>query len=166
MLAALMLLAGLARGAVVSAQPLPPSDLAFGLEKLHWGMTMREAHGRYPLLDGAPVGSDQITTALSLQNFPVAGCRFTAMLEFERGRLDRVTLDSVGTAHLKACNDRIKAALSRQYGRDPGGFSTARNPHGYSEYAAWGGPVTDITYGALTDGFIMVRFAPADQIRP
>lgn len=166
MLAALMLLAGLARGAVVAAQPLPPSDLAFGLEKLHWGMTMRDARSRYPLLKGAPVGSDQLTAALSLQNYAVAGCRFTAMLDFARGRLDQVTLDSIGTAHLKACNDRIKAALSRQYGRDPGGFSTASNPHGYSEYASWGGPVTAITYGALTGGFIMVRFARADQIRP
>jgi hypothetical protein len=161
MLTALMLLAGLARGVAAMPAPLPPSDLAFGLEKLRWGMQLRDARSRYPHLEGAPVGSDQLYTNLSLADYPVAGCRFTVTLDFFRGRLDQVTLDSNGAAHLKLCNDRIKALLSRQYGGDNGGFSTAKNPHGYSEYAAWGGPVTEITYGALTDGFIMVRFAPA-----
>jgi hypothetical protein len=161
MLATVMLLTMLAHGAV--AQPLPPGDLAFGLEKLHWGMSLRDARSRYPGLEGAPVGSDQLTTTLSLPDYAVLGCRFAVSLEFARGRLDQVTLDSNGVAHLDACNDRIKAALSRQYGGDAGGFSTARNPHGYSEYASWGGPVTEITYGALKGGFIMVRFSPAGQ---
>jgi hypothetical protein len=162
MFAVLILLA--VRGAVAPA-PLPPGDLAFGLEKLHWGMGLRDARSKYPLLQGAPVGSDSLTTNLSLQNYPVAGCRFTVSLEFARGQLDRVTLDSGGAAHLKTCNGRIKALLSRQYGGDNGGFSTARNPHGYSEYAAWGGPVTEITYGALTGGFIMVRFTRAGGLQ-
>jgi hypothetical protein len=159
MFAVLILLA--ARGAV--APPLPPGDLAFGLEKLHWGMSLRDARSFYQRLEGAPVGSDQLTTNLSLPDYAVLGCRFTVSLEFARGRLDQVTLDSNGVARLAACNDRIKAALSRQYGGEAGGFSTVKNPHGYSEYAAWGGPVTDVTYGALKDGFIMVRFSPAGQ---
>ena len=163
MFAVLILLA--AHGAVAQAPPLPPGDLAFGLEKLHWGMSSRDARSFYPRLEGGPVGSEQISTTLSLPDYAVLGCRYTVTLEFARGRLDQVTLDSNGVARLAACNDKIKAALSRQYGGEAGGFSTARNPHGYSEYAAWGGPVTEITYGALTGGFIMVRFTRAGGLQ-
>jgi hypothetical protein len=160
MLAILILAAGLARGAV-----LPPGDLAFGLDRLHWGMTLPEAKSRYPLLQGAPMGMDQLSTSLTLPDYAIAGCRFTVTLDFERGFLGQVQLDSEGTAHLKACNDQIKAMLARQYGGEAGGFSTASNPHGYSEYASWGGPVTEVMYGALTDGFITIRFSHAGVAR-
>ena len=104
-------------------------------------MTLRDASSRYPLLEGAPMGIGPAHhQPVACRITPSLGCRFTVTLEFARGRLDQVTLDSDGTAHLKACNDRIKAALSRQYGGEAGGFSTASNPHGYSEYASWGGP--------------------------
>ena len=36
---------------------------------------------------------------------------------------------------------------------------TGVNPHGYSEYAAWRGPVTEVTYAALDGGYITMRFA-------
>lgn len=160
MLSVLILAAGLARGAA-----LPPGDLAFGLDRLHWGMNLREAQSRYPLLQGAPMGTDQLSTSLTLPDYAIAGCRFTVTLDFERAQLDQVHLDSEGTAHLKACNEAIKAMLTRQYGGEAGGFSTEHNPHGYSEYASWGGPVTAVLYGALTDGFITIRFSRAGVAR-
>jgi hypothetical protein len=164
MLSALMLMAGLARGAQAIPPPpvlpsvLPPGDLAFGLERLHWGMTPPEARGFYPALDGNPAEPGQPSSTLSLADYPAAGCKFTVTLNFDRGRLSGVDLDSNGTAHLKMCGDRMKAALLSQYGGEPGGFSNAPNPHGYSEYGTWGGPVTEVVYAALRDGFIEIHF--------
>jgi hypothetical protein len=166
MLLALMLMAGLARGAQQQAipQPVLSADvLGFGLEHLHWGMTPPEARGFYPALDGNPAEPGQPSSTLSLADYPAAGCKFTVTLDFDRGRLSGVDLDSNGTAHLKMCGDRIKAALQRQYGGEPGGFSNAAHPHGYSEYGTWGGPVTEVVYAALQDGFIEIHFTRTPQ---
>ena len=164
MIATLMLL-GLLRGtAAIAAPPVSADDLAFGLEKLHWGFTIRQARSLYPGLDGVPPDPDQPWAQFVLNPYNYAGCLFTVKLAFESGRLARVDLDSNGTAHFKRCNDRIKAALARQYGGDNGGFSTAPNPHGYSEYGSWGGPVTEVTYSALADAFLEVSFARTPPI--
>jgi hypothetical protein len=162
MLLTLMFVAHLARAAASHAvlpPVLPPGDLAFGLDKLKWGMTAREARKKYPSLDGPDAEPGQLSATLSLRNYAIAGCRFTVSLDFALGRLDQVDLDSDGTAGLKACSDAIKPALIRQYGGEPGGFSPAQNPHGYSEYAAWGGPVTEIVYAELKGGFITMHFS-------
>ena len=163
MLVTMMLVAHLARGP--AAPLLPPGDLAFGLDKLKWGMTAREARKKYPSLDGVEAEPGQLSATLTLRDYAIAGCRFTVSLDFERGLLDQVDLDSDGTAHLEACGGRIKPALIRQYGGEPGGFSAARNPHGYSEYAAWGGPVTEIVYAELRGGFISMHFSPTPSHR-
>lgn len=158
MLAHLILLAALS-GQVPAPQTVTsPDALAFGLERLRWGMNAREAAQRYPALEGTPPEQGEPWNSLSLANFPLAGCIFTARLNFERGALSDVELDSVGTARLERCGARIKAALSRQYGGEPGGFSTGPS-HGYSEYGAWRGPVTEVTYASLEGGFITVRFS-------
>jgi hypothetical protein len=165
MLLSLALMASLARAAPSIAQtsivqaPASPDRIAFGFERLTWGMTEPQARGLFPRLDGAEPDPGQPSSTLNLEGLKVGGCRFTVTLSFERGRLAELTLDSNGVAHLKACGETIKTALSRQYGGEPGGFSTAAHPHGYSEYAAWRGPVTEVTYAALTDGFIAVTFA-------
>ena len=159
MLLSLALTASLARAAPSIAQaPTSPDRIAFGFERLTWGMTEPQARGLFPRLDGAEPDPGQPSSTLNLEGLAVGGCRFTATLSFERGRLAELTLDSNGVAHLKACGETIKTALSRQYGGEPGGFSTGTNPHGYSEYGAWRGPVTEVTYAALTDGFIAVTF--------
>jgi hypothetical protein len=133
-------------------------DLAFGLGGLHWNMTPQQAHGVFPALDGVPPDPGQPSAQFSLPDFNIAGCPFGVKLDFERGHLQRIELDSNGAAHLKNCGPKIRAALLRQYGGEPGGFSTAPNPHGYSVYATWGGPVTEIVYAELRDAFIEVSF--------
>jgi hypothetical protein len=161
MIATLALL-GLLRGAAaIAAPPVTGSadDLGFGLEKLHWGIGIRQAKSLYPGLDGVPPDPGQPWAAFALNPYSYGGCRFIVKLQFESGLLTHVDLDSNGTAHFKSCNDKVKAALGRQYGADNGGFSTAANPHGFSEYGSWGGPVTEVTYSALAGAFIEVSFA-------
>ena len=143
----------------VSAAAPSPDEIAFGFAPLKWGMTEQEARGLFPKLDGLPMAPGQPDATMSLADVALGGCRFTASLEFERGRLAALTLDSNGIAHLKECGAKIKPALARQYGGEPGGFSPGPNPHGYSEYGAWRGPVTEVTYAALEGGFITLRFA-------
>jgi hypothetical protein len=142
-----------------AAHAATADDLAFGLGRLHWNMTPQEAHGVFPALDGVPPEPGQPSVQFSLPDFSIAGCSFGAKLDFERGHLQRVELDSNGAAHLKSCGPKIRAVLLHQYGGEPGGFSTAPNPHGYSIYATWGGPVTEIMYAELRDAFIEVSFS-------
>lgn len=160
MLATLILTAALSKAAPAIAPPTAsPNALAFGLDKLQWGMNAREASRHYPALEGTAPEAGEAWNILSLNNFGYAGCAFTVTLSFDRGLLNEVELESVGTARLERCEARIRAALVRQYGGEPGGFSTESHPHGYSEYGAWRGPVTEVTYSALQDGFIQIRFA-------
>ena len=148
-------------GGVIHAPPpaASPDAIPFQFAPLTWGMTEQAARGLFPKLEGLAMDPGQPEATLSLADVAVAGCRFTATLDFERGRLSALSLDSNGAAHLKQCGAKIKDALARQYGGEPGGFSTAPNPHGYSEYAAWRGPVTEATYAALDGGFMTLRFA-------
>jgi len=155
--AALLLAAGM-----LQAAPAPsPDQLAFGLEKLTWGMTPQAARGQYPALDGAAMEPGQPVSTLSLQNYAVADCRFTVTLTFERGRLGQVDLDSNGTAHLAVCNARLKHLLQDQYGRTSGGVTA--NSHGFSEYGSWGGKEMDISYGELDGAFIKVTFKRVER---
>ncbi len=154
MILALVLLAGLSR----APPTLSSDDLAFGLAKLKWGMSPPEARGQLPKLDGVRAEPGQPASELTLHDYPVLGCHFTVMLTFESGRLAQVDLDSIGTAHLAACDAKIRAALAAQYGNATGGFSTGANPHGYSHYGAWRGPVSELVYGELDGGFISLNF--------
>ena len=95
-------------------------------------------------------------STLHIANYDVAGCRFTVLLTFERGRLAEVDLDSNGADHLAACNTRLKRLLADQYDGLGGGFSANRN--GFSDYGSWGGKTMDISYGALDGAFIKVTF--------
>lgn len=149
--AALLLAAGL-----IQAAPAPPDRLAFGLDKLHWGMSPQAARGQYPALDGAPVEAGEPLSTLHIADYDVAGCRFTVLLTFERGRLTEADLDSDGAAHLAVCNTRLKRLLADQYGGLGGGFSA--NQNGFSDYGSWGGKAMDITYGMLDGAFIKVTF--------
>ena len=156
---ATMLLALLANS-VAPALPTPsPDAIAFQFAPLKWGMTEQAAKSLFPRLDGLPMEPGQPDASMTLGDVALAGCNFTATLEFERGRLSALSLDSNGVAHLKECGAKLKAELARQYGGEPGGFSTGANPHGYSEYGAWRGPVTEASYAALEGGFITMRFA-------
>ena len=140
-------------------------DLAFGLDKLHWGMTEREARRRFPALDGNEPELGQPDAQWTQTGYSIAGCRFTLTLDFEQAALAEIELESEGTHQLQACGNRIKALLVRQYGGEDGGFSPARNPHGLSEYASWSGARTDVTYGALRNGFIDITFRRRDAGR-
>lgn len=154
--AALLLAAGM-----IQAAPVPPDKLAFGLDRLQWGMSAQAARGQYPALDGAPMEPGEPVSTLHIADYDVAGCRFTVLLTFERGRLAEVDLDSNGAAHLAACNTRLKRMLADQYGGLGGGFSANRN--GFSEYGSWGGKAMDITYGELDGAFIKVTFRGAGR---
>jgi hypothetical protein len=148
---------------MLAAMPKPAhaaaDDLAFGLEKLHWNVTPQEAHGVFPALDGVPPEPGQPWAQFTVPDFKIAGCAFGVKLDFERGRLQRVELDSNGAKGLKSCGPKIRAMLLHQYGGEPGGFATTPNPHGYSAYASWGGPVTDVVYAELRDAFIEISFS-------
>jgi len=157
-----MSLPGLILGAVMlQGAPVSPDQLAFGLDRLSWGMTAQAARGQYPALDGAAAEPGQPVSSLTMTDYDVAGCRFTVLLSFERGRLAEVDLDSNGVAHLAACNTRLKRQLQDQYGGLGGGFSVGRN--GFSDYGSWGGKQMDITYGALDGAFIKVVFRGAKR---
>ena len=154
--AALLLAAGM-----LQAAPVSPDVLAFGLDKLTWGMSPQTARGQYPALDGAAMTPGEPLSTLRIADYDVAGCRFTVMLSFERGRLSEVELDSNGADHLAACNARLKRLLQDQYGGLGGGFSTGS--HGFTDYGSWGGKQMDITYGALDGAFIEVTFKGAGK---
>jgi hypothetical protein len=154
--AALLLAAG-----VLQAAPAAPDRLAFGLDKLDWGMTQQAARSQYPGLDGAAMEPGEPVSTLTLQDYAVAECRFTVTLTFERGRLGEVDLDSNGAAHLAACNARLKRLLQDQYGRTSGGVTP--NSHGFSDYGSWSGKQMDITYGELDGAFIQVKFTRAER---
>jgi len=156
MSAALLLAAGM-----LQAAPVSPDVLAFGLDKLTWGMSPQTARGQYPALDGAAMTPGEPLSTLRIADYDVAGCRFTVMLSFERGRLSEVELDSNGADHLAACNARLKRLLQDQYGGLGGGFSTGS--HGFTDYGSWGGKQMDITYGALDGAFIEVTFKGAGK---
>lgn len=149
--AALILGAVLLQGA-----PASPDQLAFGLDRLSWGMTAQAARGQYPALDGAAAEPGQPVSTLTLADYDVAQCRFNVLLTFERGRLSQVDLNSNSPAHLAACNARIKRELGDRYAALGGGFSTNKN--GFSDYGSWGGKKMDITYGELDGAFIKVTF--------
>lgn len=143
----------------IPARAAAADDLAFGLDGLHWNITPQAAKGVLPALDGVAPEPGQPWAQFSLPDFKIADCRFTVKLDFERGHLQRVALDSNGAARLKSCGPKIRAALLHRYGGEPGGFSTAPNPHGYSAYASWGGPVTEVVYAELRDAFIEISFS-------
>jgi len=140
----------------LQAAPASPDMLAFGLDKLAWGMSPQATQGQYPALDGAAMTPGEPVSTLHIADYDVAGCRFTVMLTFERGRLSQVDLDSNSAAHLAACNARLKRLLQDQYGGLGGGFSAGS--HGFSDYGSWGGKRMDITYGELDGAFIKVTF--------
>lgn len=150
-IAVLLLAAGM-----LQATPAAPDKLAFGLDRLAWGMSPQSARGQYPALDGAPMAPGEPVSTLGIADYAIAQCRFTVMLTFERGRLSEVELDSKDAAHLTACNARLKRLLQEQYGGLGGGFSA--NSHGFSDYGSWGGRTMDITYGELDGAFIKVTF--------
>jgi hypothetical protein len=156
----LILAAALAYGS-----PADVDGLAFGLEKLHWGMTEREARRRFSALDGNEPEQGQPNAQLALSGYSIAGCRFTLSLDFEQAALAQIELESEGAHGLQACGNRIKALLVRQYSGVEGGFSPARNPHGLSEYASWSSAQTNVTYGALKNGFIDITFRRRDGRR-
>ena len=144
--------------AAVLGSPTNADDLALGLDKLHWGMTERAARRRFPALDGNEPQPGQPDAQLTQSGYSIAGCRFTLTLDFEQAALAEIELESEGARQLQACDKRIKTLLVRQYGGEEGGFSPARNPHGLSEYASWSSARTNVTYGALKDGFIDITF--------
>ena len=155
-LAALLLAAGM-----IQAAPAQPDMLVFGLDRLHWGMSAQAARGQYPALDGTPMEPGETVSTLHIADYDAAGCRFTVLLTFERGRLAEVDLDSNGAAHLALCNTRLKRLLADQYGGLGGGFSA--NQYGFSDYGSWGGKAMDITYGMLDGAFIKVTFKGAGR---
>jgi len=149
----------------VLGSPANADDLALGLDKLHWGMTEREARRRLPALDGNELEPGQPDAQLMQSGYSIAGCRFTLTLDFEQAALAEIELESEGTRQLQVCDKRVKALLVRQYGGEEGGFSPARNPHGLSEYASWSSAQTNVTYGALKNGFIDITFRHRDSGR-
>jgi hypothetical protein len=153
-----VILASVLTAALAYGSPVNVDDLAFGLDKLHWGMTEREARRRFPALDGNEPELGQPDAQLAQSGYSIAGCRFTLTLDFEQAALAEIELESEGTRQLQACGNRIKALMVRQYGGENGGFSPVRNPHGLSEYASWSGVQTEVTYGALKNGFIDITF--------
>jgi hypothetical protein len=153
-----VIFASVLAAALTHGSPVNADDLALGLDKLHWGMNAREARRRFPALDGNEPEPGQPDAQLARSGYSVAGCRFTLTLDFERAALAEIELESEGSRQLQACDKRIKALLVRQYGGEDGGFSPARNPHGFSEYASWSGAQTEVVYGALKNGFIDITF--------
>jgi hypothetical protein len=157
------MLALLVAAALMQGSPAAnPDGLAFGLDKLHWGVTEREARRLLPALDGNEPELGQPDAQLRQTGYPIAGCHFTLTLDFEQAGLAQIELESEGVRGLQACGNRIKALLLHQYSGEDGGFSPERNPHGLSEYASWTGARTDVTYGALKNGFIDITFRRRD----
>lgn len=149
--------AALVLGAVMlQGAPVSPDQLAFGLDRLQWGMSPQAARSQYPALNGAAADPGQPVSTLTLADYDVAGCRFTVLLTFERGSLSEVDLDNNGVAHLAACNTRLKRMLADQYGALGGGLS--KNSNGFSDYGSWGGKKMDISYGEVDGAFIKVTF--------
>ena len=98
-----MTAAALILGAVMlQGVPASPDQIAFGLDRLQWGMTAQAARGQYPALDGAAAEPGQPVSTLTLADYEVGQCRFNVLLTFERGRLAEVDLNSNGPAHLAA----------------------------------------------------------------
>jgi len=152
-----MSVAALVLGAVMlQGSPASPDQLAFGLDRLQWGMSGQAARGQYPALSGAAAEPGQPVSTLTLTDYDVAGCRFTVLLTFESGRLSQVDLNNNGVANLAACNTRLKRMLQDQYGALGGGLSPNRN--GFSDYGSWGGKKMDISYGEVDGAFIKVTF--------
>jgi hypothetical protein len=135
-----VILASVLTAALAYGSPVNVDDLAFGLDKLHWGMPAREARRRFPALDGSEPEPGQPDAQLAQSGYSIAGCRFKLTLDFEQAALAEIELESEGTRQLQTCNKRIKALMVRQYGGEDGGFSPARNPHGSANMPAGAAP--------------------------
>jgi len=157
-IAALLLAAGMLQAAPAS----PPDMVAFGLEKLAWGMTPQAAKGQYPALRGEAAEPGQPLSTLALADHDAGPCRFAVVLTFERGRLRQVDFNTPDPpARLAACNSYVQRELQDRYGSLGGGIGKNRN--GFSEYGSWGGKQIDITYGELDGMFVKVSFRRADK---
>ncbi|MEO8896625.1 MAG: hypothetical protein ABI450_12165 [Rhizomicrobium sp.] len=155
--AALVLAAGM-----LQAAPASPDQLAFGLEKLSWGMTPQAARGQYPALDGAAMEPGQPVSTMALIDHDAGPCRFSVMLIFERGRLRQVDFNTADPpVRLAACNAHVKKILQDRYGSLGGGIGKNRN--GFTEYGSWGGKQMDISYGELDGAFIKVTFRHVER---
>ena len=146
---------------MLQGAPASPDQMAFGLDRLQWGMTAQAARGQYPALDGAAAEPGQPVSTLTLANYDAGPCRFNVLLTFDRGRLAEVELNSSGVTRLAACTAHIKRELGERYAALGGGFST--NQNGFSEYGSWGGKAMGVTYGALDGAFIKVTFRGAGR---
>lgn len=139
---------------------LSPDDLAFGLDKLHWGMTVRDARMRYPRLAGPIPQPGQVLFSLAIDDYPYAECIFVVHLIFDNGLLSRVELKADGSANFRACHNKIRADLSKQYSAVPGGIGPSPSLPGSSFHGEWTGSVTDIVYDDLQNAYVDVIFSP------
>jgi hypothetical protein len=79
---------------LIPPQSLSANDLAFGLDKLHWGMSIKDAKTLFPNLNGEPIQPLQVLATLSLDNYEYGECAFAVHLDFENAKLTRVELET------------------------------------------------------------------------
>jgi hypothetical protein len=82
-------------------------DLALGLDKVRWGMTVAEVRAVYPSLNGE-------RRALSMTNYFYEGCNFDVYAEFTDDRFDSVILETADRS--EPCYQRIKNELRARFG--------------------------------------------------
>lgn len=127
--------------------PAPSEQLAFGLDRLRWGMTSNEVRAFLPTLGPVPPRIGYLAanqSRLFVEDYEYAGCRFELMFFFAGG--DHLTTVSVansdGCALAADVKSRIETELQTRYGTGA--------LHG------WKGFVTSGTYGFYGTGPIKI----------
>jgi hypothetical protein len=97
--------------AAESVSNLLPDSLAFGLDRLHWGMTTSEAEQLFPklelkLVDIAPFNAppDWGPTLRGTDIYQWSDCRLRLALSFYKDRLDNVSVCESKSQHPFAAN--------------------------------------------------------------
>jgi hypothetical protein len=94
----------------------PRTELALGMQALHWGMSPEEVRQLSPQFEAAPVANlvtDPPPSLAGSDIYDYEGCSIHRVLYFWHGRLIRLFLYSDG---LTPCRDQIESELSAQYG--------------------------------------------------
>lgn len=127
-------------GSEPSAYTRAADNLAFGLDRLRWGMTSAEVQLTYPELKFTSMfdsvdGSAWGPSVLSTYQYRFGDCLFDVALNFFHARLASVSVNNkIDGDALSACRAQVRQDFDNRYG-PPG-----------PQYPHWEGPVTNISY--------------------
>jgi len=145
----------------LAAEPAERSNsraekIAFGFDKLQWGMAQQDASALYHFHPG--------------MTYDYAGCRFRLLPIFVANKLVLFDLLATGTGASKPCEGKIEAELAARYGQ-PWRRTVGAPNSPLGSHADWRRPGLEVTYNAFKledegpggpgfDGKVEIMFGP------